>query len=224
MKKTKRSAGVVGAKQVMSDYPVLSFDSAGEFHKWMAKNYDTSSGIWLKFYKKGSKVASVVYAEALDEALCYGWIDSQVKSYDEKAYLQKFTPRRSKSIWSKINREKVARLVKEGRMQPAGLAQVNAAKKDGRWDAAYDSPSNIQETEDFLRALKANKAAAAFYKTLNKANRYAVLWRIHTAKKAETRTKRIIELVAMLGRGEKIHPFLSKKQPIVKQAKQKSKK
>ncbi|MEO8083255.1 MAG: YdeI/OmpD-associated family protein, partial [Ardenticatenales bacterium] len=176
------------------------------FAAWLAEHHAASTGIWLRIAKSASGIPSVTYAEALDEALCYGWIDGQKKGYDADAWLQKFTPRRPKSIWSKINRDKVAALITAGRMQPAGLAEVERAKADGRWDAAYDSQRTAEVPADLLAALDADEDARAFFATLNSANRYAVLWRIQTAKRPETRAKRVADLVAMLGRGEKLHP------------------
>ncbi len=145
------------------------------------------------------------YAEALDEALSYGWIDSQLQTYDENAFQRRFTPRKSKSVWSKVNREHVARLIKQKRMMNAGLAQVEAAKKDGRWAAAYDSSSTMQMPEDFLKALKNNKKAAEFYKTLNKSNTYSIAWRLHHIKKIENRKRRVQQFVDMLEAGKKPH-------------------
>ena len=161
--------------------------------------------MWLRFFKKDSGVPTVSYAEAVEGALIYGWIDSQAKKYDARSYIQKFTPRRAKSVWSKVNREKVLALVRSGRMRAAGQAAVEAAKSDGRWDAAYDSPKTSAAPADFLKALRADKKAAAFYKTLNRANTYAIEWRIHAAKRPETRAKRIAALVAMLAAGKKLH-------------------
>ena len=162
-------------------------------------------GIWLRFYKKGSGIVSLNYAAALDEALCFGWIDGQSKSLDENSYLQKFTPRRARSIWSKRNIEHVARLIEEGKMNPSGLKEAEAAKTDGRWQKAYDSPANMEIPEDFLRELSKDKKAFAFYKTLNKANTYAIVWRLQTAKKPDTREKRMKAILEMLSRGEKFH-------------------
>jgi uncharacterized protein YdeI (YjbR/CyaY-like superfamily) len=187
------------------EMPVLSFARASAWAAWLAKHHKTAAGVWLRIAKKGSDVPSVTKAEALELALCYGWIDGQGRSDDATWWLQKFTPRRKRSIWSKINREKALALIEAGRMQPAGLAEVERAKADGRWDAAYDSPRTIEVPPDLKAALDRNKRASAFFATLDKANRYAVLWRIHTAKKAETRATRITRLVAMLAKGETIH-------------------
>lgn len=169
------------------------------------KNHESQIGIWLRIYKKDSGVKTVTYAEALDEALCFGWIDGIKKSYDDKSWIQKFTPRRAKSMWSARNKEHIARLIKEKRIQPAGLKEVEAAKKDGRWDAAYDSPKNMEVPTDFLKELKKDKKAFEFYKTLNKVNLYAIAWRLQTAKKPETREKRMKILLDMMKKNKKIH-------------------
>lgn len=189
-----------------ADRPILAFDTPAAFAAWLAEHHAESPGIWLRLAKAASGIPSPTYAEALDEALCYGWIDGQKRSGDADTWLQKFTPRGPRSIWSKVNRDKVAALAAAGRMQPAGLDQVERAKADGRWDAAYDSQRTAQVPADLQQALDANDDARAFFGTLNGANRYAVLWRVQTAKRPETRAKRIANLVAMLGRGEKLHP------------------
>ena len=186
-------------------FHVRAFRSLAEWERWLATNHAKAQGVWLRFFKKGTGVPTVSYAEAVEGALIYGWIDSQVKKYDARSYIQKFTPRRAKSVWSKVNREKVLALVRSGRMRAAGQAAVEAAKSDGRWDAAYDSPKTSAPPADFRRALRADKKAAAFYKTLNRANTYAIEWRIHAAKRPETRAKRIAALVAMLAAGKKLH-------------------
>lgn len=187
------------------DLAVLAFADQEQWRHWLSAHYEQPDGVWISFAKKGSGIASVTYAEALDVALCYGWIDGQTKSVDATYYLQKFTPRRAKSIWSKRNVGKAAELIASGKMQPAGQAAIDAAKADGRWDQAYDSPSNSTIPNDFAVALAANPNAKAFYDTLNKTNAYAILWRIQTAKKPETRARRIETLVAMLARQEKLH-------------------
>lgn len=184
--------------------PILAFATPKAFAAWLRANHAKSDGIWLKFAKKGSGIPSVTYAEALDEALCWGWIDSQTMSLDAKQYLQKFGPRRSKSMWSKINRGRVARLIKEKRMRPPGLAEVERAKADGRWADAYGGSALMKPPTDFLKALNARKKAKAFYTTLSKADTYAISWRILEAKKPETRARRIKQYVAMLARGEKL--------------------
>jgi uncharacterized protein YdeI (YjbR/CyaY-like superfamily) len=173
---------------------------------WLAKQHDKSVGVWLKLAKKNTGISSVTYEEALDIALCYGWIDGQKGSFDESYWLQKFTPRGPKSIWSKINTEKAARLIGSGEMKPAGLKAIELAKQDGRWDAAYASQKNISVPDDFQAALDKSKKAKAFFGTLNSVNRYAILFRIQTAKKAETRTKRIQQFIEMLEKNEKVYP------------------
>ena len=183
----------------------LSFASKQKWADWLTKQHDKSAGVWLKLAKKDSGIASVTYEEALDVALCYGWIDGQKKGFDDKYWLQKFTPRGPKSIWSKINTEKAERLIASRAMKPAGLKAVEAAKQDGRWDAAYSSQRNIAVPDDFQAALNRNGKAKTFFQTLNSANRYAILFRIQTAKKPETRARHIQKFVEMLERGEKIH-------------------
>ena len=194
-----------------TDIPILPVASQKKWADWLAKRHDKSTGVWLKIAKKDSGIASVTYDEALESALCYGWIDGQKKGFDDKYWLQKFTPRGPKSIWSKINTEKVERLIKSGDMQPAGLKVIEAAKNDGRWDAAYFSQKNISIPEDFQAALDKNKKAKAFFATLKSAERYSFLFRIQTAKKAETRAKRIQQFIDMLEKNEKFHEFLAKK-------------
>lgn len=169
-------------------------------------HHASSNGIWLRFFKKGSGTASVTYDEALDEALCCGWIDGQLKKYDAKSWLRKFTPRGPKSAWSKRNVEHVRRLCKAGRMKPAGLKQVEAAQADGRWRRAYDSPSAMRMPQDFLVRLAKNKQALKFFESLNRANTYAIAYRLQTAKKPETREKRVKSILQMLASGQKFHP------------------
>jgi uncharacterized protein YdeI (YjbR/CyaY-like superfamily) len=169
----------------------ISFTSSKEWRKWLAANHAKSKGIWLRFFKKDSGEKTVTYAEALQEALCYGWIDGQANKYDARSYIQKFTPRRPKSIWSKRNTEIAERLIQEGKMKKAGMQQVELAKADGRWQQAYDSPKNMTLPEDFLQQLSKDKKAKAFFDGLNKANQYAIAWRLQTAKKPETREKRL---------------------------------
>ena len=188
------------------ELPILPFASQSEWADWLAKQHDKSAGVWLKVAKKDSGISSVTIPEALDIALCYGWIDGQRLGFDEKYYLQKYTLRRPKSLWSKINVEKVERLIASGQMKPAGFKAIEAAKADGRWARAYDSQKNISVPEDFQAALDKNKKANAFFVTLNSVNRYAILFRIHNAKKAETRTKRIRQFIEMLEKNEKIYP------------------
>jgi uncharacterized protein YdeI (YjbR/CyaY-like superfamily) len=185
--------------------PVLVFASQAEWEAWLDAEHASSEGVWLKFAKRGSGVETVVYAEALDVALCYGWIDSQVARLDERFYLQKFTPRRARSRWSQINRKKIEELTKQGRMKPAGLEQVDLAKADGRWEAAYASPANVEVPDDLQAALEASPKAAEFWETLNKSNRYAIVFQLADAKKPETRARRLEKFVGMLERGEKLY-------------------
>jgi uncharacterized protein YdeI (YjbR/CyaY-like superfamily) len=184
---------------------VRAFSTPKAWGAWLRKHHAGSPGLWIKLYKKGSGVPTITHAQALDEALCWGWIDGQAKPLDDQAWLQRFTPRRSRSGWSKRNRDHVARLAKEGRMQPAGLAQVAAAKADGRWEQAYDSPSASQVPADFLQALVEHKKAEAFFKTLNRANLYAISYRLQTAKKPETRARRFQQILQMMKEGKKHH-------------------
>ena len=184
------------------ELPTLPFESKNEFAEWLAKNYDKSAGVWLKLAKKDAEILSVTYKEAVNVALCYGWIDGQAKSFDDKYWLVKFTPRRPKSIWSQINTKRVEQLIASGEMKPSGLKAVEAAKQDGRWAAAYSSPKNIVVPEDFQSALEKNKKAKAFFESLAGSKRYSFLFRIETAKKAETRMKRILQFVEMLEKGE----------------------
>jgi uncharacterized protein YdeI (YjbR/CyaY-like superfamily) len=189
-----------------AELPIILFEDQAAWAAWLEQHHADSRGLWLRHAKKAADLTSVSYAEALDTALCYGWIDGQKKSYDDSSWLQKWTPRGAKSIWSKINREKALKLIESGAMQPAGQIQVERAKQDGRWDAAYDSHSRATVPDDFQAALDGNAEAKAFFATLNSTNRYAILFRIQTAKKAETRAKRIREFIGMLERKEKLYP------------------
>lgn len=196
---------MVKRKSQELDLPAFLFTSANKWEKWLAENHNTSKGLWLKISKKDSGVDTVNYNDALEIAICYGWIDGQKKSFDGKYFLQKFTPRRAKSIWSKRNCGIAIKLINSKKMQPPGQAVIDAAKKDGRWDAAYDSPKNMKVPEDFLTALKKNKKAGKFFNTLNRANLFAIAFRLHTAKKNETRAGRINTIIKMLERNEKFH-------------------
>ena len=184
---------------------IYLFADAASWRGWLTKYHGRSDGIWLRFAKKGSAKKSITHAEALDEALCYGWIDALAKSYDADTWLLRFTPRRPKSMWSKINRDHVARLILENKMTEHGLKEIERAKEDGRWDAAYDSPKNMTVPEDFLQELKKDANAFAFYSTLTKANTYAIAWRLQTAKKLETREKRKKILLEMLHNHKTLH-------------------
>ncbi|WP_309897089.1 YdeI/OmpD-associated family protein [Archangium sp.] len=187
------------------DLPTMPFESQQAWEKWLQKHHASSPGLWLKLAKNGSGIPTVTYAQALEVALCYGWIDGQKDSLDEQYWLQRFTPRRPKSKWSKINREKVTALIEQGRMKPAGLKEIELAKADGRWDEAYDSQKNATVPEDLQRELEKNPKALKFFASLNSANRYAILFRIHDAKKPETRARRITQFVTMLGEHKKLH-------------------
>lgn len=189
----------------VNDDPIMLFADRAAFRTWLAAHHDTHTGLWLRIAKAAAPLRSVTYAEALDVALCFGWIDGQKKSYDAESFLQRFTPRQKRSPWSKRNREHVERLVAAGEMHEAGLAAVNAAKADGRWDRAYDSPGTMTVPPDFLAALNEHPDARAFFESLKSANRFAMLYRIQTAVKPETRARRIAQFVAMLRRGESLH-------------------
>ena len=188
-----------------ADLPVMPFASRDAWAAWLEEQHATSDGLWLKFAKKGSGLDSVTYAEAVEVALCYGWIDGQARKFDEDYYLQRFTPRRARSRWSKINRQKATELIESGEMKPAGLREVERARADGRWDAAYDAPSTAQVPDDLLRELEKNQPAREFFETLDGRNRYAILYQIQDAKRPETRARRIEKYVAMLSEGKKIY-------------------
>jgi uncharacterized protein YdeI (YjbR/CyaY-like superfamily) len=188
-----------------AELPTLTLRDQKAWAAWLAKNHGKSAGVWLRMAKKASGVKSVSHGEALEVALCYGWIDGQTKSADENTWVQKFIRRAKKSIWSKINRQKALALIEAGQMKPAGLEEIERAKKDGRWDAAYDSPRGATVPDDLQAALDGNAPAKAFFTTLNGQNRYAILFRIQTAKKADSRARRIQQFVEMLAKGEKLH-------------------
>jgi uncharacterized protein YdeI (YjbR/CyaY-like superfamily) len=190
---------------VAGELPVVAFPSRAEWEAWLSEAHESSPGVWLKFAKKASGIESVYYPEALEVALSYGWIDGQTAKVDDDYYLQRFTPRTKRSKWSKINCEKAEQLIADGAMQPAGLRAVEAARADGRWDAAYDSPKTATVPEDLQRELDRNERARAFFATLDSQNRYAILYRIQDCKGPETRARRIAQFVAMLEAGEKVH-------------------
>lgn len=187
------------------ELPILPFESPGAWETWLEGHHDTSPGVWLQIAKKASGIPTVTYAEALGVALCFGWIDGQKGGYDERYFLQRFTPRRARSKWSRINVDKVAELVAAGRMRPAGLAQVEAAKADGRWDAAYGGMATSTVPSDLQAALDAIPAARDFFDSISRANRYAVLYRVHDAKRPDTRARRIAMYVEMLAEGRTFH-------------------
>ena len=188
-----------------ADLPILLFESLPELEVWLEANHAGSPGLWLKIAKKGSGVESVTYAQALELALCFGWIDSQKRGFDERHFLQRFTPRRPRGKWSLINREKAEALIASGAMRPTGLAEVETAKADGRWEAAYAGQRTAEVPKDMRRELDRSEAAREFFATLDSANRYAILYRLQEAKKPETRERRLRKYIAMLERGEKIH-------------------
>jgi uncharacterized protein YdeI (YjbR/CyaY-like superfamily) len=187
-----------------ADLPVLAFPTAAAFEAWVASHPD-APGLWLRFFKKDSGEPTISQTDAIDAALCYGWIDGQKRPGDARSWLVKFTPRRARSIWSKRNVERVERLAQEGRMRPAGLREVQAAKADGRWDRAYDSHATMTVPADFLRELKKGKKAKAFFDGLNKANLYAIAYRLQTAKKPETRARRMAQILRMMEEGKTFH-------------------
>ena len=194
------------AKAPPGEMPILAFPGQKEWQDWLEASHSSSSGVWLKLARVDSGIPSVTYSEALEAALCYGWIDGTKKSLDADWWLQKFTPRGPQSIWSKVNREKAEELIRSGRMQPGGLQQVERARQDGRWQAAYDSPRRASVPEDLQVELDLHPQAKAFFATLDSRNRYAILYRLQTAKKPETRLKRLQEFVSMLERQEKLYP------------------
>jgi uncharacterized protein YdeI (YjbR/CyaY-like superfamily) len=189
-----------------NEIQLMLFGDQQSFEKWLKNNHDTSLRIRLQIAKKNSGVVTVSYDEALESALCYGWVDSQKEKFDEKTWVQRFTPRGAKSIWSKVNKEKAEHLIATGRMMPSGFEAIEAAKKNGQWDKAYESQSIASLPEDFAIELEHNVKAKAFYDTLDRQNKYAFLFRIHNAKKQETRAKRIQQFIMMLEKGEKIYP------------------
>ena len=185
--------------------PLIAFAQQADFEDWLEKNQGTTSGIWLMIAKKHSGIASVSYQEAVDSAICYGWIDGQKRAYDDSYFLQGFTPRRARSVWSKVNLERVDRLIKDGRMRPAGLREVEAAKADGRWESAYHPSSTSEVPSDLQAAIDANPAAKAFFPTISKANRYGLIYRVNDAKRPETRQRRIEQFVQMLAEHRTLH-------------------
>lgn len=184
---------------------ILTLKSQADWEAWLEQYGAKEQGVWLRIAKKGAEHPTVTYAEALGHALCFGWIDGKKKSQDDHYWLQRFTPRKPKSIWSKINKSKAEALLAAGRIRAAGLREIERAKKDGRWDAAYSSSSTAEVPDDLQEALEANQKAKAYFATLDRQNRYAVLFRVQNCKKPETRAKRIAQYVQMLSKGEKIH-------------------
>lgn len=187
----------------LNTLPTIAFKTAKTFETWLEKHHESSSGLWIKIFKKDSGKKTISYAEALDVALCFGWIDAQKQAFDKEAWLQKFCPRTAISSWSKVNIGHVERLINDAKMRPAGLKAIEKAKADGRWERAYDSPSKMTIPDDFLKELSKNKKAEAFFKTLNKTNLFHVGFRLQTAKKQETREKRMKQIIEKLALGEK---------------------
>jgi uncharacterized protein YdeI (YjbR/CyaY-like superfamily) len=188
------------------ELPIVPFASRTAWEAWLEEHHAASDGLWIKLAKKGSGIETVTYAEAVEAALCYGWIDGQARGFDERFWLQRFTPRRPHSRWSKVNRDRAEKLISGERMKAAGFREVERARSDGRWEAAYEPPSKARVPDDLRRALDENRSASAFFATLNSANRYAILHRIQDAKRPETRARRIAKYVAMLAEREKLYP------------------
>jgi len=193
------------------DLPVKLFKSQDAWAKWLETNHAKSPGIWMRIAKKDGGLTSVNYADALDVALCHGWIDGQKRPLDEASWLQRFTPRGARSMWSTINKGKAKTLIESGRMRPSGMAAIESAKADGRWDAAYGPSSTAEVPPELRAALDRSPKAKAFFETLRGANRYALIYRVHTAKKPETKAKRVADFIARLERGETIHQAAKKK-------------
>ncbi len=187
------------------DLPIHLFATPAAMEAWLEENHSSPDGIWLKIAKKGSGVKSVTYGEALELALCFGWIDSQKKGFDEAFFLQRFTPRRPRGRWSRINRDKAEGLIAAGAMRPTGMAEVEAARADGRWEAAYEGQRSARVPADLQRELDANPAAREFFAGLNSSNRYAIIYRLNDARRPQTRERRLRRFIEMLERGEKIH-------------------
>lgn len=206
MSKKKKTPDVPSSSLASPDGKlVIAFATQAKFEIWLGKHHVEHGGVWIRFFKAASGHSSITYSQALDVALCYGWIDGPIRKGDDVSWLHKFTPRGKRSVWSQVNKAHIDRLTRDGLMKPAGHAAVELAKADGRWDAAYASSSTFKESADFLEALKKSKKASQFYDTLTKANRYAIYYRIHNAKKPETKARKIAEFIAMLERGETLH-------------------
>lgn len=202
---TAKKRSVPASTNRASNSSIMFFKSKEDWAAWLERRHRQSPGLWLRLAKKGSKVQSLTYKEALEVALCYGWIDGQKRPESEQSWLQRFVPRSPKSLWSKVNREKALALISSGEMKAAGLEAIENARQAGRWESAYDSPSRAGVPKDLQAALDANPSAKAFFKALDRANRYAILWRIQTAKKAKTRARKITQFIEMLERRETIH-------------------
>jgi len=194
------------SRRPATDLPIMPFASDKLWEKWLKANHASSRGVWLKIAKSASGVDTVTYAQALETALCYGWIDGQKDAFDARSWLQRFTPRKPGGRWSKINRQKAERLIDEGRMKPAGMKLIEEARASGAWDTAYDSQRAAAVPDDLVRGLNAKPAAREFFESLDSANRYAILYRIHEARSAETRARRIEKFIGMLQARKKVHP------------------
>jgi uncharacterized protein YdeI (YjbR/CyaY-like superfamily) len=188
--------------ETFNNIPVVFFADTVAWEQWLAQNYTLQTGVWIKISRKASGIVSINHADALDEALCYGWIDGQRRSFDDTYFLQKFTPRRARSLWSKVNIAKVEAFIADGRMQPSGMAEIAAAKADGRWDAAYESQKAATPPPDFAAALDENQQAKAYFATLTRAQQYSFLWRLMTARKPETRARRLAAMIELLNEGK----------------------
>ena len=204
-KKSKKPSNQLAEVTSPDGKPVIAYVSPKELAIWLRKHHSEHQGVWIQFFKAASGYPSITYAQALDVALCYGWIDGPVRKGNEVCWIHKFTPRGKRSVWSQVNRQHIERLTREGLMQPSGLAAVELAKADGRWDAAYASSSTFKESPEFLAALAQSSEASRFYSTLTRANRYAFYYRLHNVKREETKRKKISEFIAMLERGETFH-------------------
>lgn len=205
-KKSATKSAKTSAKAPAKELAVIGFATPEAWSAWLVEHHATSPGIWMRIAKGGAATQSITYAQAVEVALTWGWIDGQKRKLDDAAWLQQFSRRRARSPWSKLNREKVIALIDAGKMHPPGLAEVERAKGDGRWDKAYDSAKNMGVPDDFAGAIAANPRAAEFFAKLDSRNRYAILWRVHDAKRAETRARRIADFVAMLAKHEKLYP------------------
>lgn len=192
-------------EETKGDLPVIFFDSQTEWEEWLDEKHASSPGLWLKLAKVDSGIKSITYSQAVDSALCYGWIDGQKGSYDEQYWLQRFTRRTARSKWSKRNRERAAELIEQGKMKPAGYHEIERAKEDGRWEAAYDSPATMEVPDDFKKILAENPTAREFFANLDSRNRYAILYKIQNAEKPETRVRRIEKYVKMLNEQQKLY-------------------
>lgn len=202
---TARKPAALKTKKKTNPTPTRAFKTKQDFERWLEKNYADQAGVWIRFARKSSGIKSITHPEALETALCFGWIDALRRPESDATYLQRFVPRRAKSLWSQINRAKALSLIESGRMRPSGHAEVERAKQDGRWEAAYPSPANAKMSPEFERALNAHPKAKAFFETISRVNRYAILWRLATAKTDEKRDQLTRKFIGMLEKGETLH-------------------